>query len=83
MKNKVQQITTASSTPATTKQKFSKTTTFANIGTTSARPVSVARKANTKTTKANTIVALSVPKMVVRKEPVTAITGKNSKATTS
>ena len=82
LKNKVQQITTASSTPATTKQKYSKTTTFANIGT-SARPVTVASKANTKTTKATTTVAPSVPKMVVRTEPVTTTTGKNSKATTS
>ena len=83
LKNKVQQITTASSTPTTTKQKLSKATTSANIGTTSARPVTVASKANTKTTKATTTVAPSVPKMVVRTEPVTTTTGKNSKATTS
>ena len=82
LKNKVQQITTASSTPATTRQKFSKTTTSANIGT-SARPVTVTSKANTKTTKATTTVTPNVPKMVVRTEPVTTNTGKNSKATTS
>ena len=83
LKNKVQQITTASSTPTITQQKFSKTTMSANIGTTSARPVTVASKANTKTTKATTTVASSVPKMVVRTEPVTTSAGKNSKATTS
>ena len=83
LKNKVQQITTASSTPTTTKQKLSKATTSANIGTTSARPVTVASKANTKTTKATTTVAPSVPKMVVKTEPVTTTTAKNSKATTS
>ena len=75
LKNKVQQITTASSTPATTKQKFTKTTSSANIHTTSARPVTVTSKANTKTTKATTTVAPSVPKMVVRTEPVTTTTG--------
>ena len=83
LKNKVQQITTASSTPTTTMQKSVKATTSANIGTTSARPVTVASKANTKTTKATTTVAPSVPKMVVKTEPVTTITAKNSKATTS
>ena len=83
LKNKVQQITTASSTPAITKQKFSKTTSSANIHTTSARPATVTSKTNTKTTKATTPVAPSVPKMVVRTEPVTANTSKNSKATTS
>ena len=45
LKNKVKQITTGSSTPATTKQKFTKTTSSANIHTTSARPVTVASKA--------------------------------------
>ena len=83
LKNKVQQITTASSTPTTSKQKFAKTTNSTNKHTTSARPVTVASKANTKTTKATTTVAPSVPKMVVRTEPVTTTTGKNSKATTS
>ena len=83
LKNKVQQITTASSTPTTTKQKSVKATTSANIGTTSARPVTVASKANTRTTKATTTVAPSVPKMVVKTEPVTTTTAKNSKATTS
>ena len=83
LKNKVQQINTASSTPTTTKQKFTKTTSSTNIHTTGARPVAVVSKANTKTTKATTTVAPSVPKMVVRTEPVTTTTGKNSKATTS
>ena len=46
------------------------------MGTTNARPVTVASKANTKTTKATTTVAPSVPKMVVRTEPVTTNTGK-------
>ena len=83
LKNKVHQITTASSTPTTTKQKLSKATTSANIGTTIARPVNVASKANTKTTKATTTVVPSVPKMVVKTEPVTTTTAKNSKDTTS
>ena len=83
LKNRVQQITTASSTPATTKQKFSKTTCSGNIHTTSARPATVTSKTNTKTTKATTTVAPSVPKMVVRTESVTTTTGKNSNATTS
>ena len=83
LKNKVQQITTGNSTPTTTKQEFSKATTAANIGTTSARPVTVASKANTKTTKATTTVAPSVPKMVVRTEPVTTTTARNSKTTAS
>ena len=83
LKNKIQQITTASSTPTTTKQKSVQATTSANIGTTSARPVTVASKANTKTTKATTTVAPSVPKMVVKTEPVTTTRAKNSKVTTS
>ena len=83
LKNKVQQITAASSTPTTTKQKSPKATTSANIGTTSARPATVASKANTKTTKATTTVAPSVPKMVVKTEPVTTTKSKTSKATTS
>ena len=82
LKNKVQQITTASSTPPVPRQTLSKVTTSANIGT-SARPVTVASKANTKTTKATTTVAPSMPKMVVKTEPVTTTTAKNSKVTTS
>ena len=82
-KNKVQQITTASSTPTTTKQKSLKATTPANINTTSARPATATSKTNTKTTKATTTFAPSVPKMVVKTEPVTTTTAKNSKATTS
>ena len=73
LKNKIQQITTASSTPTTTtKQILVKATTSANIGTTSARPVTVA-----------STVASSVPNMVVKTETVTTTIAKNSKATTS
>ena len=68
LKNKVQQITTASSTPTTAKQKLSIATTSANIGTTGARPVTVASKVNTKTTKATTTVAPSMPKIVVKRQ---------------
>ena len=83
LKNKVQQITTASSTPPAPRQKSSKATISANICTTSARPVTATSKTNTKTTKATTTVAPSMPKMVVKTEPVTTTTAKNSKATTS
>ena len=61
LKIRVQHITTASSTPTTTKQKLTKATTSANIDT-SARPATVASKANTKITKATTTLAPSVPK---------------------
>ena len=82
LKNKVQQITTASSTPATTKQKALKATTSANIHTTSVRPATTTSKTNTKNTKATTL-APSMPKMEVKTEPVTTTTTENSKATTS
>ena len=50
LKNKVQQITTASSTPPVPRQKTVKATTSGNIHTTSARPATVTSKTNTKTT---------------------------------
>ena len=83
LKNKVQQITTASSTPPVPKQKELKATTSANMHTTSARPATATSKTNTKTTKATITLAPSVPKMVVKTESVTTTTTKNSKATTS
>ena len=54
--------------------------TSANIGTTSVRPATVASKANTKTTKVTTTVAPSVPKMVVKTEPVTTTKTTNNKS---
>ena len=83
MKNKVQQITTASSTPPVPRQKALKATMSANMHTTSARPATATSKTNTKTTKATATLAPSVPEMVVKTEPVTTTTTKNSKATTS
>ena len=86
LKTKVQQMTTASSTPTTTRQKSKVIKTApTNTSTSSARTATAASKAITKTTKATTTVALSIPKMIVKTEPITTTkTGNNSsKATTS
>ena len=63
LKNKVQQITSAVSTPTTTKQKtaVAKATTAKAPGTSSTRTATTAGKTTTKTTKATTTVAPSVP----------------------
>ena len=86
LKNKVQQITSTTSTPTTTKQRTSAVkTTPAKTSTSSARAATVPSKTIAKTTKAITTVAPSVPKMVVKTEPVTTTktTNNKGKATTS
>ena len=87
LKNKVQQITSASSTPTSTRQKSPaiKTTSTNNYTsiTSGTRAAIASSKAITKTTKATTTVAPSVPKMVVKAESVTTTKSKTSKANTS
>ena len=89
LRNKVQQITSASSTPISIRQKSSaiKTTPTNSYtsSTLSARTASASSKAITKTPKATTTVPPSVPKMVVKTESVTTTktTNNKSKATTS
>ena len=84
LKNKVQQITTAVSTPATTKQKtaVAKATIAKPPGTSSTRTATTAGKTTTKTTKATTTVAPSVPQSRNKTEPATP-KAEASKTTTS
>ena len=85
LKNKVQQLTSAVSTPTTTKQR----TTVAKVTAASApvssntRTATTAGKTTTKTTKAATAVALSLPQIVIKKEPAAPAKTKTSKTLTS
>ena len=85
LKNKVQQLTSAVSTPTTTKQRatIAKTTAASTSGTLKNRAATTAGKTATKTTKAVTTVAPSVPQVVIKTEPAVPAKTKANKTTTS
>ena len=85
LKNRVQQLTTAVSTPATTKQKsiMTQATIAKAPGNSSTRTATTAGKTTTKTAKATTTVAPSMSQVVMKTEPTIPTRTKASKATTS
>ena len=85
LKNRVQQLTTAVTSPTTTKQKttVAKATTTKTPSTPSTRAVTTAGKTITKTTKATTSMASSVPQVVIRTKPAAPSRPKTSKTATS
>ena len=85
LKNRVQQLTTAVSTPTTTKQKsiMAQATITKSPSTLSTRTVTTAGKATTKTAKAATTITPSLSQVAMKTEPAIPNSPKASKATTS
>ena len=85
LKNSVQQLIIAVTTPTTTKQKttVAKATNVRTPITSSAKATTTAGKTFTKTAKATTTVTPSVPQVVIKTEPAVPPKSGSSKTTTS